>query len=131
MFSADADVFIRRRDATVLFFGLLFAVTIGSIVLTRYDVAKGLVSFAKAFFWGASNFYPTSASFRRLPDILVKLWETILMSISATVVASVPSLFLALSGSRSTRLHPFFTVCARGIGSFFRNMPLVAWAMVL
>jgi len=131
MFSAQADVFVRRRNNSVFFFGLLGAVTIGSIVLTQYDVAKGLISFAKAFFWGASNFYPVGTSFRRLPDILVKLLETVLMSISATVVAAVPSLFLALSGSRSTRIHPFFTVCARGIGSFFRNMPLVAWAMIL
>jgi phosphonate transport system permease protein len=131
MLCARADVFIRRRNNAVLFFGLLSTVTLGSIVLTRYDVAKGLVSFARAFFWGASNFYPNSASFRRLPDILVKLWETVLMSISATVVSAVPSLFLALSGSRSTRVHPLFTVCARGIGSFFRNMPLVAWAMIL
>jgi phosphonate transport system permease protein len=127
----QADVFIRRRNNSLLLLGLLSALTFGSIALTRYDVAKGLASFGKAFLWGASNFYPNGASVRRLPDILLKLWETVLISVASTVTAAVPALFLALSGSRTTRIHAFFTVLARGIGSFFRNMPLVAWAMVL
>ena len=127
----QADVFIKRRNDSLLLFGLLATVTVGSILLTRYDVAKGFTSFGKALFWGVINFYPNAASLRRLSDILRKLWETVLISVASTVVAAVPSLFLALCGSRTTRVHVFFTVCARGIGSFFRNMPLVAWAMVL
>lgn len=53
------------------------------------------------------------------------------MSIAATTAASIPALFLALAGSRATRIHSFFTILSRGISSLFRNIPLVAWAMVL
>jgi phosphonate transport system permease protein len=127
----QVDIFIKRRNNGLLMLGLFAAVTIGSVVLTRYDLVKGFTSFVRAFAWGVSNFYPDAQSMRRLPDILAKLWDTVLISIASTMVAAVFSLFLALAGSRTTRVNPFFTVVARGIGSFFRNMPLVAWAMVL
>jgi phosphonate transport system permease protein len=127
----QVDVFIRRRNNALLLFGLLAAVTFGSVVLTRYDLVRGFTSFARAFAWGVSNFYPDGKSIRRLPAILAKLWDTVLISIASTMVAAILALFLALAGSRTTRVHVLFTVLARGIGSFFRNMPLVAWAMVL
>jgi len=127
----EIDVFSRRRTNALFVTGLIAALTVGSIVLTQYDVVRGATSFVKAFTWGVSNFYPDGRSMRRLPEILAKLWETTLISVASTVVAAVFSLMLALAGSRTTRAHPVFTVLARGIGSFFRNMPLVAWAMVL
>jgi len=127
----QADVFTKRRKSALLLFGLLAALTLGSAVLTRYDVARGLTSFFRAFIWGVTSFYPDGKSMRRLPEILTKLWDTMLISVASTMVAAILSLFLALAGSRTTRVHAFFTVLARGIGSFFRNMPLVAWAMVL
>ena len=99
----QADVFIRRRNNALIFFALLTILTAGSIIITQYDVLKGFTSFVKAFTWGASNFYPDVGSLMKLPDILVKLWETVLMSIAATTVAAILSLFLAVAGSRTTR----------------------------
>jgi phosphonate transport system permease protein len=127
----QADVFVRRRNHALVFFGALVLLSFGSIAITQFDVGKGLLSFVKAFGWGVSNFYPDGRALAKLPDILLKLWETVLISIAATVAAAVVALFLAISGSRTTRRHAAFTLIARGIGSFFRNMPLVAWAMVL
>jgi phosphonate transport system permease protein len=115
----------------LIFFALLTILTAGSIIITQYDVLKGFTSFAKAFTWGASNFYPDAGSLTKLPDILVKLWETVLMSVAATTVAAIFSLLLAVAGSRTTRMHRSFTAITRGIASFFRNIPLVAWAMIL
>ena len=54
----QVDIFIKRRNNALLLFGLLAAVTIGSVVLTRYDLLKGFTSFVKAFTWGVSSFYP-------------------------------------------------------------------------
>ena len=67
----------------------------------------------------------------RLPDIAQKLWETILMSVAATTVAAVFAAMLAMIGSRTTRISSFLSVVARGLASVFRNIPLVAWAMIL
>jgi len=127
----QADVFTRRRNNALIFFALLAILTAGSMIITQFNVLKGGASIAKALLWGAANFYPDAGSITKLPDILVKLWETVLMSIAATTVAAVFSLLLAVAGSRTTRIHRSFTVITRGIASFFRNVPLVAWAMIL
>lgn len=126
-----ADIFSKRKINTVIFFGLIALLTAGSMIITQYDVQKGFTSFIKAFEWGASNFYPDGKSMTRLPDILSALKDTVLISIASTTVASVFSLLLAFTGSRATRINNLFTIVARGIASLFRNIPLVAWAMVL
>jgi phosphonate transport system permease protein len=125
------DIFVKRRNDGLLFFAALGALTVGSIVITDYDVAAGFTSIGKAFVWGASNFYPNAHALTRLPDILEKLWETVLMSVAATTVAAIFALLLAMVGSRTTRINGFFSVVARGLASVFRNIPLVAWAMIL
>ena len=53
------------------------------------------------------------------------------MSMASTTIAAVLSLLLALAGSYTTRVHQVITVITRGIASLFRNIPLVAWAMIL
>ncbi|MGA2142364.1 MAG: ABC transporter permease subunit [Brevinematales bacterium] len=126
-----ADIFANRRKNIFLFLAFIAALTTGSMVLTQFDPVNGLISILKAFFWGLSNFYPDVQSLSHITDILVKLRDTILMSIASSVAAAVLAMALALMGSRSTRIHVFFTYFSRGIGSFFRNVPLVAWAMVL
>ena len=127
----QSDVFAKRRKGGFLLFILIACLTLGSMVITQYDPAKGSLSIFKALVWGISNFYPDGPSMARMGDILKKLLETILMAVASSVTAAVFAMILAVMGSRSTRVHLFFTALARGIGSFFRNVPLVAWAMVL
>jgi phosphonate transport system permease protein len=127
----QADIFVRRRNESLLFFGTVAVLTAGSIVLTKYDVIVGFVSVFKAIAWGATNFYPDAKSLAELPGILYKLWQTVLMAIAATTLASLLAVMLALVGSKTTRLSPVLTFLVRGIASFFRNFPLVGWAMVL
>jgi len=126
-----ADIFVKRRNDSLLFFAAVSALTIGSIVITKYDVAAGFTSIGKAFVWGLINFYPDAHSLTKLPDIARKLWETVLMSVASTTVAAVFAAALATMGSRTTRINRFFSVLARGLASVFRNIPLVAWAMIL
>lgn len=127
----STDIFAKRRTDGLLFFAALAALTIGSIIITEYDVVKGFTSIFKAFAWGASNFYPDAQSLANLPDIARELWQTVLMSVAATTVAAVFAVLLALAGSRTTRVSGFFSIVARGLASIFRNVPLVAWAMIL
>lgn len=125
------DIFAKRRKDNMIFFIVLTLLTFGSIIITQYDVLKGFTSITKALIWGGSNFYPDARALRILPEILPKLQETVLMSIAATTVAAVFALFLSLAGSRTTRINRIFSIISRGIASLFRNIPLVAWAMVL
>ena len=127
----QTDIFTKRRNDSLIFFAVLASLTVGSIIITKYDVIKGFSSIFKAFVWGITNFYPDAHSLTKMPDILHKLWETVLMSIAATSVSAVFAILLALVGSRTTRINGFFSVMARGLASLFRNIPLVAWAMIL
>jgi phosphonate transport system permease protein len=125
------DIFIKRRNDSLLFFITLTALTICSIIITQYDVVKGFTSVGKAFVWGVSNFYPDAHAMTKLPDIAQKLWETVLMSVASTTIAAIFAVILAVLGSRTTRINGFFSVLVRGLASIFRNVPLVAWAMIL
>lgn len=125
------NIFNKRRNDNLVFFVILAILTVGSIIITEYDVMKGFTSIAKAIKWGTGNFYPDAKSMRILPEILPKLQETVLMSIAATTVAAVFALFLSLAGSKTTRINGLFSIASRGMASLFRNIPLVAWAMVL
>jgi phosphonate transport system permease protein len=126
-----ADIFAKRRNDRLLFFAALAALTAGSIAITKYDAVAGFTSIGKAFVWGLSNFYPDAHAMTKLPEIAQKLRDTILMSVAATSIAAVFAMMLAMIGSRTTRLNPLFSVLARGVASVFRNIPLVAWAMIL
>jgi len=126
-----ADIFAKRRNDLLLFFAALSVLTVGSIVVTDYDVVVGFTSIGKAFLWGVSNFYPDAHAMTKLPDIARSLRDTILMSVAATTIAAVFAIMLAMVGSRTTRINAFFSVIARGLASVFRNIPLVAWAMIL
>ena len=125
------DIFVKRKNDNLIFLSLLMSLTVSSIVITQYDVMKGFASIGKALVWGAGNFYPDAKAMRILPEVLPKLQETVLMSIAATTVAAVFALFLSLAGSKTTRINSLSSVFCRGIASLFRNIPLVAWAMVL
>lgn len=127
----STDIFVKRRNEGLLFLFSLAVLTAGSIVITQFDVVKALTSIPKAFVWGVSNFYPDAHAMSKLPDIAQKLWETVLMSIASTTIAAIFAVFLAVVGSRTTRINGLFSVLARGLASVFRNIPLVAWAMIL
>lgn len=127
----QADVFVKRKRDSLVFLAVVSVLTAVSVVMTEYDVMKGFTSIFKAFTWGLVNFYPNDAALTKLPDMLQKLRETVLISIAATTTASVFALGLALAGSRTTRLNRLFSMISRGIASLFRNIPLVAWAMIL
>lgn len=127
----QTDIFVRRRNDRLIFGGVVAVLTVGSIIISNYDVAVGFTSIGKAIVWGVSNFYPDARSMNDLPDILRQLWETVLMAIAATTTAAAAAIFLALLGSRTTRIHPVASIGVRAFASFFRNFPLVGWAMVL
>ena len=125
------DIFVKRRNVGLIFLASVTILTLGSVIITRYDLLKSFTSIVKALSWGVSNFYPDAKSLKELPDILHKLWETVLMSIAATTIAAIFAVLLALIASRTTRLNIISSIVVRGIASFFRNFPLAAWAMVL
>ncbi|KKI91075.1 phosphonate ABC transporter permease [Bacillus sp. SA1-12] len=123
--------FLKKRAQSVLVLSIIIIVAYGSILITEFDVIKGLNSIPNAIIWGFTNFYPTQESLEKLPSILEKLQETVLISIAAASVAAVFAIVFAILGSKTTRINGFFGTISRGIATLFRNIDVAAWAMIL
>ncbi len=127
---SPAAFFRRRNRQYLLAFALIGALSVASVIITEYDVADTFTAVPKVVLWMARNLVPDAKALAKLPDILDKLAETVSISIVATVAAGLLSFALAIMGSRTTRVHPFFSFFARFVASVFRNIPVVAWAMI-
>jgi phosphonate transport system permease protein len=121
----------RKRLATFgILVGLLLFTAVSSIV-TQFNFVLMFSSLPKAFFWMFTRFAPGSRAAKALPQIIGKLGETVLVSVMATVIAAALALVFAILASRTTRPVRTGSLVIRGIASFCRNVPVVAWAMIL
>lgn len=125
------DFFTKKRLSFSLFAVVLIVLTYVTIIYTEYNVTKGFTSIPKAVRWSTANFYPDAASLKKLPTILNKLGDTILMSVASATVASFCAFFVAILGAQTTRVNVWFSVFARGIATIFRNIDVSAWALIL
>ena len=123
--------FLKKRVRSSMIILIILLITYGAILITEFSIVKGLASLPKAIEWGISNFYPNAKSYERLPNILEKLFETILVSIGATTVAAIFALAFAIMGSATTRVNPLLSGIARGFATLFRNIDIAVWSMIL
>lgn len=121
----------QRKKQTIIFSVIIIVLTYLSANITGFNILHGIATLPEAIVWIFSNLYITQESLEKLPTILEKLIETILMSIAATTTATVVSIFLGLMGSKTTGTNGVVGVFARFIASVSRNIPVVAWALIL
>lgn len=121
----------KSRWITTFSLTIIIGITYFSAVITKFNFIDGVATFPKALSWVFANFWITPETWGKLPAILRKLNETIFMSIAATTLAAIISLFLGLMGSKTTKVNNVFSVLARFIASFSRNIPVVAWSLIL
>lgn len=121
----------NRKWQTIFFILLIIGMTLASSAITGFNIIHGIITLPKAGAWVLSNMMITQESLERLPTILEKLLETILMSIAATTTGTAVAFFLSLMGSKTTGTKKVFGVFARFVASLSRNIPVVAWALIL
>lgn len=121
----------QRKWQTIIFATIIIVLTYLSSDITNFNIIHGIATLPNAFTWIISNLFITQETLERLPKILGKLAETILMSIAATTTATAFSLFLGLMGSKTTGTNNVLGAFARFIASVARNIPVVAWALIL
>ncbi|GIN92478.1 phosphonate ABC transporter, permease protein PhnE [Siminovitchia terrae] len=127
----NIDVFRKKKQQLTIFALVIIGITLLSSNLTDFDFMHSLLSVPEAFKWMGSNLFITNEALEKMPSIMDKLLETIFLSIAATTTASVIALLLALLGSQTTKVNNFFSTLSRFIASLFRNIPIVAWALIL
>lgn len=121
----------QRKKQTIIISVIMIVLTYLSASITGFNILHGIATLPKAIGWIFSNLFITQESLEKLPTILEKLIETILMSIAATTTATIIAIFLGLMGSKTTGSNSAMGVFARFIASVSRNIPVVAWALIL
>ena len=125
------SVFVKRKRTFTLTFLCVLLFFAVSAFITNYSVIGGFESIPKAVSWVANNFIPDTKAWSRLPNILSKLAETALLSVTVTVCAGICGFFFSLLGTRTTKVNPWIGRIVRIIAAFFRNVPDVVWALLL
>jgi len=126
----EEDLFKQRNRNLLITFSIIIFCTAGSSIITEFSFLHSISSFPKAFGWMFTNFVPDQKALSLLPNILKKLFDTILISIAATIIAAFLGMILAILGSKTTASNIFFPAGVRLIASFFRNIPIAAWALI-
>ena len=118
-----------RALAAVIVAALVFQ---GCSMICNFSLAYALTSIPAAFVWMFQNFIPTAESFQYFSIIIEQTLSTALDSVAATVIAAVVGIVLAVLGSSSIGVEcaPARAVI-RAVASVFRNIPMIAWALLL
>jgi len=120
----------KRKYGSFLTFATLLILTVGATILLEFSYTEALVAFPNALVWMANNFYPTAESFAKVPDIMEKLLDTVLMAVVTATLASIFAFVFALFGAETTKRNEGLAWFSKGFASFFRNVPDIVWSMI-
>lgn len=124
------DFFTKKRFKLTLLIVILGTAYIGASMGLGFQ-SHSLLNIQDGIAWLIQNFIPNEASKGYWHEIVQQLLRTFLVAVAATSCAAVISLFLAVIGAKT--LTPAITISwvIRGFSSLLRNIPIVAWAMIL
>lgn len=123
--------FARKKLKAILILLSLILIYYIAASITGFKDLRAIFKFPLAIVWLIKNFIPDSESLKHTPVIIKTLGETCVIAASATTAAAFFALVLALLGSETTGINKPFKVGLTLAASFLRNIPLVAWAMLL
>jgi len=92
-------------------------------VLEAFRVIPGVLNFI------FTDFLPPAV--KSVPELWPSLLDTIYMAIISTITGAVISLIFALLCADTTAPHPLLKVTVRALASVFRNIPELAWTIIL
>ena len=128
----DLSWFRRRQLRTLA--GVVAVVVAFQLcsLICNFSHGYAMGSIPAAFAWMFQSFAPTAESLANLPMVVEQTVSTALDSVAATVIAAVVGIALSVLGSSTVGVE-----CApvrgaiRAIASIFRNIPMIAWALLL
>lgn len=128
---AKESIFQKRKTNLTLILLVVLTLFFTSAWICEFNMWQGIVAVPKAIIWMATNLIPDEKAFTRFPKIFDKLLETVLLSISVTVLAAIAAFNFSLMGTSSTKNNKMIKKVVRMIAAFSRNVPDVVWAMLL
>lgn len=100
-------------------------------VYVGFDFGEAAAEVPAGVAWLLVEFVPTIDSFGKLDTIMPALASTVLVSVASSCIAAVFAFALAVLGSKTVGRGGPSALIARAVASIFRNIPVVAWALIL
>lgn len=125
------DIFKQRFYSKLIFIFLIVLIYTISSIISGFENGMAFSSIPSGILWLLQKFIPTSNALQYFPEIISSVLKTVLLAITSTMISAAFALFLAIIGSNSTGINGFTKIATKAIASFFRNMPIVAWSLIL
>ncbi len=123
----------RKRSfikSALIFLGLTVLVIFASSLL-NFNYQEAIKAYPEALSWMLQEFYPNQQALKKLPHILEKLFDTVLMSVASSTMAGLIAFIFAICGAEATQFSKPIAWITKLIASFFRNVPNIVWSMIL
>jgi len=127
------NVFKKKRKNSTILIIIIASLYLFFANFLGFNFFNAFSQMPQGFVWLGQNFIPnettTDVSFLWL--IATTLFRTVIIAVAATTIASMMALIAAVFGSKKTGIHFILIYLVRIIAMVFRNIPLIAWAIIL
>ncbi|MGL5041864.1 MAG: PhnE/PtxC family ABC transporter permease [Culicoidibacterales bacterium] len=120
----------KRRSISFQITIIIFIYIIFSLLL-KFNTLGAIFNAPKGIWGFFTIFWPTVESLSNFPKIGNQLWKTVIMAVSATFMATITAFILALLGCKALDNPKSGRLLIRWFALIIRNIPIVAWAMIL
>ena len=131
-FPSSPEVFFKKKNLrtfTIIFTAAMLY--IASAVMTDFTAWNALTGIPRGLYWLVRNFFPSTQAFSVLPLVFKTSLCTAVIAITASTAAFCIACMASIIGSQTTGRSRVLRIACAGIASFFRNIPLPAWSILL
>ena len=127
----NKDIFKRRMQSKIIFLLSVIVLYTVSSMISGFENGLAFLSVPKGVLWLLQKLLPNRKTLQYLPKIMKPAIETILLALTSTLISSMFALVMAVIGSETLGVSKIAEFIVKLIASFFRNMPVVAWSLLL
>ena len=127
----NKDIFKRRMQSKIIFLLSVIILYAVSSMISGFENGLVFLSVPKGVLWLFQKFIPNGNTLKYLPKIMKPAFETILLALTSTLISSVFALIMSVIGSETVGISKVAVFVVKLTASFFRNMPVVAWSLLL
>lgn len=125
------DIFYERKKTKIVFLLVSIILYSTASILSGFENGTAFFSISKGIFWLLKIFFPSRESLEYLPMIIKVAFKTLCIGVTATVISSIFAIFFAIIGSETIGINRELKIIIKAVASIFRNMPLLAWSILL
>jgi len=126
-----AHIPLRAEKLFYTWIGIVLVIVAAVVtgIASKFDPEEAVTVLPGVFDFIVTDFLPPAP--KAIPSIIEPLLDTMYMAVVSTVSGAFLSLFLALLCASPTAPHPLARTAIRAFCSLLRNIPSLAWALIL